>query len=414
VRIVYLNPCGELGGAETSLREVLAGVRSAEPGWELALVLGEDGPLAGIARELGVDVVVAPFPKRLARLGDAGGGAFAQLRRMLAAAPGTAKYARRLRRLLEELKPDVVHTNGFKMHLLGAWSTPRDAALVWHIHDYVGARRSMSRLLRLASGRCSAAIANSHSVAADIRSLMPRLRVAPIYNAIDLSRFSPEGAKLDLDAMAGLAPAPAGAIRVGLVGTFARWKGHKIFLQALARLSAPDSVRAYIVGGPIYQTTGSQWTLSELREEAARLGLEGRVGFTGFVADTAAAMRSLDIVVHASTQPEPFGMVIIEGMACGKAVLAAGAGGARELFTEGVDAIGHVPGDADMLSERIALLASDGELRRRLGRQARLTAQKLYQRKRLAGELVSFYTSGRLDEFRPRTETANANVAVGG
>lgn len=413
MRIVYLNPCGELGGAETSLREVLAGVRSAEPSWELSLVLGEDGPLAGIARELGVEVIVAPFPRQLSRLGDAGGGAFAQMRSLLRAAPGTAKYARGLARLLGKLQPHVVHTNGFKMHLLGASSTPREAALVWHIHDYVSARRVVSRLLRLVSSKCRAAIANSHSVAADLKSLMPRLDVVPIYNAVDFERFSPDGARLDLDALAGLPPAAAGAIRVGLVGTFARWKGHKVFLQALARLSGPDSIRGYIIGGPIYQTAGSQWSMTELREEAARLGLTGHVGFTGFVADTAAAMRSLDIVVHASTKPEPFGMVIVEGMASGKAVLAASAGGASELFTDGVDALGHVPGDAAMLSERIALLASDDELRRRLGREGRRTAQRVYHRRRLVGELLGLYARFFDGGLRSPAETASANAVVG-
>ena len=50
MRILYLNPCGQMGGAETSLRELLASIRAAEPEWDLWLVLGEDGPLAGKAR----------------------------------------------------------------------------------------------------------------------------------------------------------------------------------------------------------------------------------------------------------------------------------------------------------------------------------------------------------------------------
>ncbi len=53
MRIVYLNPSGKLGGAETSLRELLASVRAAEPAWELWLVLGEDGPLAAHRARLG-------------------------------------------------------------------------------------------------------------------------------------------------------------------------------------------------------------------------------------------------------------------------------------------------------------------------------------------------------------------------
>jgi glycosyltransferase involved in cell wall biosynthesis len=397
-----------MGGAETSLREVLAGIRSAEPGWRLSLVLGEDGPLAEIARELGVEVIVAPFPRQLAQLGDSGGGAFGTVRALFKAAPGTAQYARGLARLLGELKPDVVHTNGFKMHLLGAWSTPREAALIWHIHDYVSARPFMSRLLGLVSKKCRAAIANSHSVTADLKSLMPGLEIVPIYNAVDLDRFSPEGDKVDLDVLAGLPSAAPGTVRVGLVGTFARWKGHKVFLEALARLPGPGSVRGYIIGGPIYQTAGSQWLVSELRQEADRLGLSGRVGFTGFVADTSRAMRALDIVVHASTKPEPFGMVIIEGMATGIAVVAADAGGASELFTDGVDALGHTPGDATMLAARIALLASDAGLRIGLGREGRRTAERVYHRRRLVGELLSLYTKSSSARFRPAAETVSA------
>ena len=97
------------------------------------------------------------------------------------------------------------------------------------------------------------------------------------------------------------------------------------------------------------------------------MGLAGKVGFTGFLEDTPAAMRSLDVIVHASTAPEPFGMVIIEGMACGKAVIASQAGGAAELFIDGEDALAHRPGDAAALARQIQRLASDGQLRRRLG-----------------------------------------------
>ena len=89
---------------------------------------------------------------------------------------------------------------------------------------------------------------------------MPGLRIVPIYNAIDLQRFSPAGERMDLDAKAGLPPAAPGTVRVGLIATFAHWKGHKVFLEALARLPEDVPVRGYIIGGPIYQTDGSQWS----------------------------------------------------------------------------------------------------------------------------------------------------------
>ncbi len=234
MRIVYLNPSGRLGGAETSLRELMASVRSAEPAWDLWLVLGEDGPLAGIARGLGVNVLVKPFPPALARLGDS--GRFRALFGLLSAAPATWGYARSLSRWLAGIDPDLIHTNGLKMHLLGAQILPPRSRLIWHIHDYLSMRRLMRLLLRPFRKACAVAIVNSKSVAKDLDQVLPGLRIVPIYNAIDLERFSPEGNQLDLDAKAGLAPAAPGTVRAGLIATFARWKGHKIFLRSAGAL----------------------------------------------------------------------------------------------------------------------------------------------------------------------------------
>jgi glycosyltransferase involved in cell wall biosynthesis len=277
------------------------------------------------------------------------------------------------------------------MHLLGAWVRPRRSPLIWHIHDYVSPRPLMRHLLRPFRKACTLAVVNSKSVAEDLARVLPGLWAVPIYNAIDLRRFSPEGQALDLDALAGLPPPAHATIRVGLIATFARWKGHKVFLEALARLSPDAQVRGYIIGGPIYQTDGSQWSAPELHREAERLGLAGKVGFTGFLDDTSAAMRALDVVVHASTQPEPFGMVIIEGMACGRAVIASQAGGAAELFTDGENALAHAPGDAPGLARQIGRLSRDPGLRVALGQAGRGTAERFYQGRRLAGELAALY-----------------------
>jgi len=59
----------------------------------------------------------------------------------------------------------------------------------------------------------------------------------------------------------------------------------------------------YIVGGPIYLTLGSQFSVAELRGRAAALKIAERVGFIGFQSRPADVYRALDIVVHASTRP---------------------------------------------------------------------------------------------------------------
>jgi glycosyltransferase involved in cell wall biosynthesis len=215
-------------------------------------------------------------------------------------------------------------------------------------------------------------------------------RVQAVWNAVDLGRFAPDGPRLDLDALAGLPPA-ADVLRVGLVATFAAWKGHEVFLEALARLSPDLRVRGYVVGGPIYETAGSQVTLEALRARAGALGLAGRVGFTGFVDDTAAAMRALDVVVHASTEPEPFGLVIAEAMACGRPVVVSAAGGAGELAEAAGSVPTFAPGDAAGLARRITGLAADPRLCTRLGDEGRRTAERCFAPSRMAGELTAVY-----------------------
>jgi glycosyltransferase involved in cell wall biosynthesis len=381
-----------MGGAEMSLLDLLGSLRAAEPDWDLWLILGEEGPLAKRARELDVQVVVEPFPPALAHLGDAGNGLIRTLGRVLKASAGTVSYVSRLRRKLSGIKPDLIHTNGFKMHLLGLWAGAGHEPVIWHIRDYVSSRPLMRRMLGSHASRCAAAVAISESVARDLEQVCgPRLATHCIYNAVDLKRYSPEGRKSDLDGLSNMPPAEAGIVRIGLVATLARWKGHDVFLRALAHLPAETRYRAYVIGGPIYQTENSQHALEELRTLAFHLKIGHKVGFTGFVEEPADAMRALDIVVHASTQPEPFGRVIAEAMACGRAVLCSAGGGAAELVTEGQDALCHQPGNVTQLAQRISELALDPGLRDRLSRAARSTAETRFDCNRLAAELIPVY-----------------------
>jgi glycosyltransferase involved in cell wall biosynthesis len=400
VRILFLNPAGLIGGAERALLDIIASLRAARPDWPLALIAAADGDLVGEARALGAEVSVVAFPRSLAVVGDAAVGGTAlsyrwTLRlagRLSAAAPAVAFYRRRLRGAIAATAPDLVHTNGFKMHVLAAWAAPRQVPVLWHIHDFVSTRPLMSRLLRACARRCAAIVANSHSVTGDVRAVLGRRPpVFTVYNAIDLVNFAPAGTLLDLDALAGMPPLCAGGVRVGIVATMARWKGHETFLRALAMLPAAAPVRGYVIGGPRYETAGSQYTIAELRALTVKLGVAERVGFTGFVSTVAPAMRALDIVVHGSTEPEPFGLVIAEAMACGRAVIASAAGGAAEIIEDGTDALAHPPGDALALARLIAQLAGDAPLRQRLGHAAALASARRFARPRLAADLAPIY-----------------------
>ncbi len=412
MRILYLNPSGSLGGAERALLDLIDAVRKLRPGWALDLIAGGAGDFPDAVRTLGVNVDVMPFPPSFSRVGDAGAGGpagngvsgSAALTRLSLSAPQVAAYVWKLRGVIAERQPDVIHSNGFKTHMLAAWTAPRKSRVIWHVHDYVGARPLMSRLMRAHAGRCEMAIANSHSVARDLDAVCQgRLKIRTIHNAVDLKRFNPEGPALDLDALCGLPAAPAGTMRVGLVATMARWKGHDVFLQAMSllnkkviwpvgRASLP-AIRGYIIGGPIYATLGSQHTIAELAERARQLRIEKNIGFTGYVKDVAAAMRALDIVVHASTQPEPFGLAVAEAMACGKPVITSDAGGVSEIIRDNETALSHTPGDAEALAGCIKRLASAPDLRRQLATQARRDAEARFDKERLGRAALTVYAA---------------------
>jgi glycosyltransferase involved in cell wall biosynthesis len=301
----------------------------------------------------------------------------------------------------------VIHTNGFKMHVLGAWARPRGSAVLWHVHDYVTRRALMAKLLRFSRHRCSAAVANSRSVADDVTALCGRdLTVHPVWNAVDLGRFAPDGPWVDLDALSGL-PRRDDVVRVGLVATFARWKGHRTFLAALARVPASLRVRGYIIGGPVYATSGSQVTLDELKQDAAALGVADRVGFTGIVSDSSMAMRALDVVVHASTRPEPFGRTIAEAMAAGRPLVAAENAGAAELLRASGAALLFAPNDAAALARALERLAHSSRLRSNTGSLAIATARALFDSRRLGPAMTAIYA-----HLRPGAHGAASGTAA--
>ncbi len=406
MRIAFLSVSDQIGGSEVMLLEILRELRRAHPSWPLHLVLPGTGPLAERATTLGVAVVPLAMPGSLARLGEWGltGRRHAAIAmRLLRVAADLPSYESRLRETLAAIEPDVVHTNGFKAHIVAARAWRRGRGLVWHMHEYISARPVTRTLVRQYAARASAIVANSDSVAADITGIVgPRTEIRVIHNAVDLSRFNPAGAVEDIDGLCGMERALAGTVRIGLVATLSRWKGHETFLRALASIPASVPVRGYVVGGALYDTDGSQHTTAELRALAASLHLDGRVGFAGFVPDVDRVMRALDVVVHASTMPEPFGLVIAETMACGRVIVTSGTGGAGELVRDGVDAVTHRPGDFAGLAAALTRLASDRALRARIGVEARQTAMRRFDASRIAGAFADVYRTASGDAVMAR------------
>ena len=401
MRVLFLNPAGGLGGAERCLLDLAASLRAhvGARGIELGLIAGRDGPLLREAEALGVRVVRLLLSDRLAALGDSallthGARALPALGcRAAGAALEAANYARRLGVAVRQFSPSVVHSNGIKMHLFAAAAFVR-APLLWHIRDFIGERPLVSRALSACAWRADAGIAISNAVAEDARGLLPRLPLSVIHDAIDTDVFTPVGPASDLDDLAGGDPAPAGTVRVGLIATYARWKGHDVFLQAArlvkARLSNSE-IRFYVIGGPIYDTAASEYAQEELRALASQLGAENYVRFIPFQGRVDEVHRALDIVVHTGTRREPFGRTIAEAMATGKPVVASRESGAAELCVDTVDVVCVALRNPDALADALCPLIIDSQRRQRLGSAARSAAVERFSRARLAEQVLNVY-----------------------
>jgi len=396
MRVLFVNPIGALGGSERSLLDLAGSLRDAAPGLDLRLLLLGEGELGARAEELGVTVDTLPLPPALARIGEAGDRA-SLTKGVLDAGRGALLAAAFLRRFRERAlgaEPTVVHTNGMKAHLLAALAL-RGRPLVVHLRDFASERRVSRRLFPLLPPATTIAVANSHAVASDLATLSPRLRVRVVHNGIDTAAFAPDRPPDgELARLSSLPPLAPDGIAVGLVATYALWKGHRLFLEAAAALVATEparELRFYIVGGPIYGTHGSEHSVVDLRRMVTELGLDGRVGLVPFRSDVANVYRELDVVVHASTRPEPFGRTIVEAMAAARPVVVARSGGAAELFDEGTTGLGFRPGDAGDLARAVLALIRDDGLRSRLGTAGRAAAVARFDRARLGREVLAVY-----------------------
>jgi len=157
--------------------------------------------------------------------------------------------------------------------------------------------------------------------------------------------------------------------RIGLIGRISPWKGQHIFIQAATLVNKRfPKARFVIVGAALF---GEEQYDKEVRQLPQELGIEHIVEFAGFCKDINLALSNLDLVVHASTKGEPFGQVIIEGMAAGKPVVATNGGGVPEIVEDGKTGILVPMGDATAMAEAICQILESPGRAREMGRKGR-------------------------------------------
>ncbi|HEU5373508.1 MAG TPA: glycosyltransferase [Gaiellaceae bacterium] len=353
-RVVFVDHVARLSGGELALLGLLPELSRHV---DVRVVLGEDGPLVDRLETAAIPVDVlalAPAARDLPR---------ASIRPRsvgIGAAAASLRYVEQLRRRLRGLRPDLVHTNSLKSAVYGGIAA-RLAGIpaVWHVRDRIAPDYlplPAVRLVRLLARTLPVGlIANSRTTLA---TLPTRRHSLVLYNAVQSPPAPP--------------PPVERPLTVGMIGRLAPWKGQHVFLAAFAEAFGGTEVRAHIVGSALF---GEDAHASSLVTKAAELGVAGQVEFRGFREDVWDELARLDVLVHASIRPEPFGQVVLEGLAAGVPVVAANAGGPAEVITNDVDGLLVRPGDPSALARTLRALGADADLRARLGAAGRIRSR---------------------------------------
>lgn len=305
-----------------------------------------------------------------------------------------------LRRLIRIHRIEVLHLHMVHATILGLLvrlSGVSARVLVTKHYVYRAIRSPMLRSLdRLLTNRADAIIAVSNHVRDDLLANgADGSKVQVIHNGIDIEAF---------DGMAGATARPIrGAgdeILIGCVGNLNPIKGHIHLIRAMPRVLAEfPKARLILIGeGPEH---------ASLQLLAASLGVENAVTFAGFRADVPPIMRQIDICVQPSLQ-ESFGIVLLEAMAAGVAVVATNVEGIPEIVVDGVTGRLVPSADPDALGAALRDLIGDADTRRNMGAAGRKRVEAAFDIRRtvrgyedLYARLAAANAPDRSSSYRP-------------
>lgn len=380
VRVLFVDHESRLSGGQQDLLDL---VRALPAHVDVHVALPGGGPLSEALDAEGASIhliEMAPGLRKISRW---------ELRsspyRALQLPLSIWKTSRALGRLLDQLAPDVIHTNSMKSHLLAlAPGRARGIPIIWHVRDILNKGWLRQLFAWIGSHGPTRIVCISRCVQDQFLGHAAFERSRVIYNGIDLDSFSgPTGKGWRLKM------APRGGLAVGLVGQIARWKGQDAFIEAAGHLADDyPQARFFIVGECLFPENEGAYEQS-LHQRVEELALGDRIQFSGWSDNPIEVMKALDVVVHASRLPEPFGRVIVEGMAAGKPVIASSVGAGNEIVRPG-EGILVDPDEPNALTDALATLLSDATLRSQMGIKAASGAWR-FGIHRTAEEVMNLY-----------------------
>jgi len=356
LRVMLFDHIASMSGGEVALYNLVRHLdrRLVKP----IVVLGEEGPLAEKLRPC-AEVHILPMQAGFSKARKDSLGAKSLLRGGVVV--GAAAYVRQLAVFMRQHRIDLVHTNSLKADVLGGLAARLSGTpVIWHIRDRIANDYLPSTVVKVFKALCrsipNGIIAISYAVAAPLGG--EKGKPKPLFVVHD-------GTEVEIFQAMQSDRNSSDETVVGLVGRISPWKGQDIFLRAAYQLKEKyPTVKFRIIGAALFNEAEYE---NSIRKLATELHLDDIVQFTGFRENIPAEIAQLDILVHASTRAEPFGQVIIEGMASGRPVVATNGGGVPEIVDDGITGLLVPMEDADAMAVAIDSLLADPERARTMG-----------------------------------------------
>jgi len=254
---------------------------------------------------------------------------------------------------------------------------------VAHLRDF----EEIILIKKLYAGMIDHHIAISSAIKKNLLDLeVPEHKISTVWDTVDLKEFNCNASYENLLEEFDI---NKGEKIFGIFGRIIEWKGIREFILSADYVfkEVPDA-KAFIVGD---SSDGDKDYYHSVITLARSLGIDDKIVFTGFREDMPELMNMMEVVVHASIKPEPFGMVLIEGMALGKPVVATKAGGPLDVIIDGESGFLVGIGDYVEMGKKVNMLLKNPALSKEMGNNARERVVKYFCNEKHAKEIEDIY-----------------------
>lgn len=216
------------------------------------------------------------------------------------------------------------------------------------------------------------------------RSGVPEDLVYTVHNSVDVVRF--DSAYLKRNVFRKSLHLEENTLAIGVFGRITQWKGQKDFIDAINILQTKTKVnfKAFLVGDC---SDEDEQYYANLQKWSSSLLDDNKLQFCGYQRDVENYYTAMDIVVHTSNVAEPFGRVIIEGMAARAAVLGMNEGGPAEVIEDGIDGLLIEPRSTESLVNALIRVCEDKVLRASLQKKAKIKVLENYTPQSIGGKI---------------------------